>query len=57
MQLQLPLVVLVRKVTPDKGLAGLQGTGGKVIKTSLTHEQEEKLQATLNTAKGLAAAG
>jgi uncharacterized membrane protein len=32
-------------------------TGGKVIKTSLTHEQEEKLQAALSTAKGSAAAG
>jgi uncharacterized membrane protein len=51
------LFVLVRKVTPDKVLAELQGTGGKVIKTSLTHEQEEKLQAALNTAKGSAAAG
>jgi uncharacterized membrane protein len=51
------LFVLVRKVTPDKVLAELQGTGGKVIKTSLTHEQEEKLQAALNTAKESAAAG
>jgi uncharacterized membrane protein len=51
------LFVLVRKVTPDKVLAELEGTGGKVIKTSLTHEQEEKLQTALNTAKGSAAAG
>jgi uncharacterized membrane protein len=51
------LFALVRKVTPDKVLAELQGTGGNVIKTSLTHEQEEKLQAALNAAKGSAAAG
>jgi uncharacterized membrane protein len=40
-----------------KWLAKLQGTGGKVIKTSLTHEQEEKMQAALSTAKGSAVAG
>ena len=45
------LFVLVRKATPDKVLAELQGTGGKVIKTSLTHEEEEKLQAVLDATK------
>jgi uncharacterized membrane protein len=45
------LFVLVRKATPDKVLAELQGTGGKVIKTSLTHEEEEKLQAALTAVK------
>lgn len=45
------LFVLVRKATPDKVLAELQGTGGKVIKTSLTHEDEAKLQAVLTAAK------
>jgi uncharacterized membrane protein len=45
------LFVLVRKATPDKVFDELQGTGGKVIKTSLTHEDEEKLQAALDTAK------
>ncbi|WP_291982766.1 DUF1269 domain-containing protein [Candidatus Accumulibacter sp. ACC005] len=49
------LFVLVRKATPDKVLEQLQGTGGKVIKTSLTHEEEEKLQAVLNTANAAAA--
>ena len=34
------LFVLLRKSTPDKVLAEIQGSGGKVIKTSLTHEQE-----------------
>ena len=44
------LFVLVRKVTPDKVLAELEGSGGKVLRTSLTHEQEEKLQAALSGA-------
>ena len=42
------LFVLVRKVTSDKVLEELQGKGGKLIKTSLTHEDEAKLQAALD---------
>ncbi len=49
------LFILVRKVTPDKVLAELEGSGGKVIQTSLTHEKQEKLQAAL-TAKNTASA-
>ena len=45
------LFVLVRKATPDKVLAELQGVGGKILKTSLTHDKEEKLQAALDAAK------
>jgi uncharacterized membrane protein len=45
------LFVLVRKSTPDKVLAEIQGSGGKVIKTSLTHEQEQKLQAALDASQ------
>lgn len=45
------LFVLVRKVTPDKALDELRGTGGKIIQTSLTHDAEEKLQAALGAAK------
>jgi uncharacterized membrane protein len=45
------LFVLCRKVTPDKVLAELEGTGGKILQTSLTHEQEAKLQAALSAAK------
>lgn len=45
------LFVLVREVTPDKVLAELEGTGGKVLQTSLTHEQETRLQAALDAAK------
>lgn len=45
------LFVLVRKVTPDKVLEQLKGTGGKILKTSLSHEDEAKLQAGLNAPK------
>jgi len=45
------LFVLVRKVTPDKVLEEIRGTGGKILKTSLTHEDEAKLQAALGAAK------
>jgi uncharacterized membrane protein len=45
------LFVLVRKATPDKVLEELKGTGGKILKTSLTHEREEKLQAALDAIK------
>jgi uncharacterized membrane protein len=51
------LFVLVRKVTADKVLEQLQGTGGKVVKTSLTHEQEATLQAALDACKAAPAAG
>src|SRR5262252_3962537 len=42
------LFVLVRRATPDKVLEELKGTGGTVLKTSLSHEDEEKLQAALS---------
>ena len=45
------LFVLVRKSTPDKVLDHIKGTGGKVLKTSLSHEDEAKLQAALSAAK------
>lgn len=48
------LFVLVRKATPDKVLEALQGVGGKVLKTSLSHDDEAKLQAALDAAKGAA---
>ena len=44
------LFVLVRKATPDKVLEELKGTGGKVLKTSLSHEDEAKLQAAISAA-------
>ena len=45
------LFVLVRKVTPDKVLDQLQGAGGKIVQTSLTHEEEDKLQSALDAAR------
>jgi len=44
------LFVLVRKATPDRVLDELKGTGGTVLRTSLSHEDEAKLQAALNAA-------
>ena len=45
------LFVLVKKATPDKVLEELAGTGGTVLKSSLSHEDEAKLQAALSAAK------
>jgi uncharacterized membrane protein len=44
------LFVLVRKATPDKVLEELAGTGGKILKTSLSNEDEAKVQAALDAA-------
>jgi len=45
------LFVLVRKATPDKVLDQIKGTGGKVLQTSLSHDDEAKLQAALDAAQ------
>jgi uncharacterized membrane protein len=45
------LFVLVRQATPDRVLEEMKGTGGKILKTSLTHDDEAKLQAALSAAK------
>jgi uncharacterized membrane protein len=45
------LFVLVKQFTPDKVLAELEGTGGRLLKTSLSDEDEAKLQAVLDAAK------
>jgi uncharacterized membrane protein len=45
------LFVLVRKMTPDKVLPQLQGAGGRIIQTSLSNEDENKLQAALSAVK------
>jgi uncharacterized membrane protein len=42
------LFVLVRNATPDKVVAGIASYGGTVLQSSLTHEDEAKLQAALN---------
>jgi len=41
---------LGRRATPDKVAAEIEGTGGKILKTSLSHEDEAKLPAGLNQA-------
>ena len=45
------LFVLVRKVQPEKVLAEFSGLRGRVLKTSLSPEQEQKLQAALSDAQ------
>jgi uncharacterized membrane protein len=44
------LFILVRKVQPEKVLAELSGVKGKVLRTSLSPEQEKKLQQALEDA-------
>jgi uncharacterized membrane protein len=45
------LFVLIRRSTPERVLDEVKGMGGKILRTSLTHEDEAKLQAALNAAK------
>ena len=47
------LFVLTRSPTPDKDrlLEELMGLGGKILKTSLSHEDEARLQAALSATK------
>jgi len=45
------LFVLVRKATPDKVLEELKGTGGTILKTSISNKDEAKLQAALDAVK------
>lgn len=55
------LFVLIRKVQPEKVLAELSGFKGKVIRSSLSPDQEQRLQAALSQAQrqdaGAASAG
>jgi uncharacterized membrane protein len=44
---QAALCVIVRKVTADKVLPAMAHFGGKVLRTNLTEEQEQKLQSAL----------
>jgi uncharacterized membrane protein len=43
--------VLVRKATPDKVLEEVKGIGCKILKTSLAHNDETKLQPVLSAVK------
>ena len=42
------LIVLVRKATPDKVLERIKPFGGNVLQTSLSSEQEARLEAALS---------
>jgi uncharacterized membrane protein len=50
------LILLVRKVTPDKVLPHVQRYGGEVIQTSLDQEAEARLREALQTEPVLAGA-
>lgn len=43
------LFILVKKVTPDKVLDEVSKYGGKIIRTSLSKDDEEQLQAVLDS--------
>ena len=49
------LFVLIRKVTADKVLDAIKGTGGVVLKTSLDHDREQALRDALAASPGVAA--
>lgn len=42
------LFILFRNITFDKALEELKGTGGTIIQTSLSHEDEARLRAALD---------
>lgn len=44
------LFMLVRKVQPEKVLAELEATGGEIMRTSLSPEQEERLRQAITSA-------
>ena len=50
------LFVLVRSATPDKVTEEIKKYGGTILQTSLSHEEEAKLQAALDEAKSAATA-
>jgi uncharacterized membrane protein len=51
------LFVLVRSVTFDKVLPELRPFRGKILKTSLSNEQEERLKKALQEIRGSGAEG
>lgn len=44
------LFILFRSITLDKALQELKGTGGTIIQTSLSHEDEQRLRDAMNGA-------
>jgi uncharacterized membrane protein len=51
------LFLVVEKVTPDKAVAALSKYGGTVLKSSLSEDTEQKLQAALHGAETAQPAG
>ena len=51
------LFVLVDSEITDKVLAELRGSGGEIIQSSLSHEDESRLQAALSAAQNAANKG
>jgi uncharacterized membrane protein len=49
------LIVLVRKVTPDKVLPRIESFGGEIVQTSLSDEAEERLREVLEDGPTMAA--
>ena len=45
------LFLLIRKATPDKVVPEIQKYGGKILQTSLSHEDETRLQTALSNAQ------
>ena len=45
------LFALVRTASPDRVLDELKGTGGKILKSSLSHEDEARLQKAISASK------
>ena len=45
------LFILVNKMTEDRVMPELESFGGKILKTSLSHEDETKLQAAMAASK------
>jgi len=45
------LFALVRTATPDRVLEELKGTGGKILRSSLSHEDEARLQKAISAVK------
>jgi uncharacterized membrane protein len=43
--------LLIEKMTEDKFLEAVQGTRAKVVRTNLSHEDEEQLKAAFGTEK------
>lgn len=49
------ILAVIRKMTPDKVIEQIKPYGGTVLRTSLTHEDEEELIATLHGVEARAA--